>query len=153
MANRDLLVGGIPDNLNIPPMGHRAPVVEGDVYNICERLKEYNPSLFIVFHPEDDHPYVIMERTERGSEEFVYKTKELDARIFDRLDYIQRVPLSKRLDIIEAEEKAWELAWKEQELDDLYERVGRPMWTELDKTGFIDRPTSYPLKKVKKDRK
>lgn len=149
MTDPKLLVGGIPANLNLPPMGHRAPVVEGDLYNICERLKEYDPNLFIVFHPEDEYPYVIMEHTTRGTEAFVYKTKELDARVFDRLNYMQRVPLQERLKVIEAEERAWELAWKEQELEDLYERVGRPMWTELDKTGFIDRPVSYPAKRVK----
>lgn len=150
MTNQ-LLVGGLPSNLNVPPVGGSTPVVEGDVYNICERIKELDTNLFIIMHPEDTYPYVIMEHTERGTEEFVYKTKELDARVIDRLQYMRAVPLQKRLEIIEAEERAWELLSREQELEELYEDVGRPMWTELDKCNFIDRPVSYPI--VNKKRK
>jgi len=60
------------------------------------------------------------------------------------------MPLAERLAKLEKDEYKIEADRKEAQLDDLYERVGRPMWTQLEHDGFIQRGVSYPKVGVSK---
>jgi hypothetical protein len=37
---------------------------------------------------------------------------------------------------------------REREFEDLYESMGRPMWTDLERCGFIQRGSSYAKRGV-----
>jgi hypothetical protein len=56
---------------------------------------------------------------------------------------IMHVPFEKRLEAAERDEDEHNRKRKEDELDTLYERMGRPMWTQLEHDGFIQRGRSY----------
>lgn len=117
------------------------------MYGICERIAEISPRLHVWLLTKDDDPrftYLITEHCEDGVERKVFKVKELDGRVEQKLRKLYGVPLSVRLQLIEKENDEFERQAREDELDDLYERMGRPMWTELEKTGFIKRGVSYP---------
>lgn len=139
-----------PNNLHLSDKVKTA-VVEADMYNICERIKEISPRLFIIHAtdgPEDQ--FIIMENCEDGVERLVYKTKELDARVVEKLQWMRHVPLEQRVREIEADLEKYEAEEAEKSSEDLYERMGGPMWSELDRTGFIQRPKSYPKTGVAK---
>lgn len=119
--------------------------VEGDVYDICERLKELDPRLHIILIEDgEQHAYVIMEHCDDGVERMVFKTKELDPRILDKARELLYVPFEDRLKKIDRENEAYEQAFKEEELDRLYEDFGGPMYNQLEHDGFITRSKSYP---------
>jgi hypothetical protein len=85
-----------------------------------------------------------MEHCKDGVERLVFKVAALDARVEKRLHELMHMPLAARLAQIEKDQYRLEAEEKEYELDDLYERVGRPMWTQLEHDGFIQRGVSYP---------
>ena len=123
----------------------KATYVDGDMFNICERIKEISPDLYIVLLEKDDKfAYAVMEHCVDGVERLVFKVKELDARVCDKLRYLLAMPLAERVAEIEKQEYRLEADRREQEQEELYERFGRPMWTELERTGFIRRGVSYP---------
>jgi hypothetical protein len=139
----------VPSNLILPPE-LRGLSVEGDVYNICERIKEISPALFIQGFTNPEYPYVIVEKCIDGIERVVLKAKELDGRVIAHLQKLMAKPLSERVREIEINERKLEAEQKEAQLDELYERLGRPMWTQLEHDGFIEsRPVSFPKKGVK----
>lgn len=122
--------GVVPTNLHLPNGGHTY-LLESDMYNICERIKELDPELIIVVH---EHPggrlsYVIMEpnRQGTGGYEMVKRYHELDGRVIEDLRYMLSVPFEKRFDEKVAEIDKSEADRKEADLDELYERVGGPM--------------------------
>jgi hypothetical protein len=140
-----------PTNLVLPTELKNVPV-EGDLYNICERIKEVSPSLRIV--PLIGHPqgyrYIIMELCEDHVERGVCKVHELDERLITHLRKLMGMPLSERVAQIERDEMKFEADQKEQELEELYENMGRQMWIDLEKCGFIqNRPVSFPKKGIK----
>lgn len=123
--------------------------VDGDLYDIAKRLAELSKDLFIVEMSEHDaHAYAIMEHCADGVERLVFKVKELDARVLDRVREIMHVPFEHRFAAAAADVDRHEAAQKENELDELYERVGRPMLTQLEHDGFIQRGTSYAKRGV-----
>lgn len=134
-----------PSNLEVP-YGYSDVHVDGDLYNICERVKEISPDLFIIPLPEGSGPwrFSIGERCKDGVERLVFHTRELDGRVVDELRRIMAMPLNERLRKLEQEEHQFDADERERQLDELYETVGRPMWTELEKCGFIQRGVSYP---------
>lgn len=135
-----------PSNLRVDPDLISAHI-EGDLYRICDRIKaEFGNRLFVVMHKDHPKPYVIMERADDGIERFVLRTDVLDGRVVDRLQYLLKVPLDKRLAEFEKLEDKHEAEKKEEELEELYENLGRPMRRQFYKDGFIDSyPTSYPI--------
>lgn len=142
-----------PSNLSLSPEV-RTALVESDLYDICERIKELSPDLKIIHLMDgENQSFVIMETGKDGKEYYVMKASVLDARIIERLRYLLHVPFADRIKELEAANQAYEEARHEQELDSLYDRVGRPMWTELEKTGFIDRPVSYPKRPKRRDKR
>ena len=137
-----------PTNLHLSPE-LSAVEIESDLYNICERVKEVDPNLYIIdLQKGASHTWGIMESCKDGVERLVFKTNDLDGRVIQKLQRLVAVPLSERLKAHEAEEKAWKASEEDRELEELYDRAGRPMWTDLEKCGFIDRPVSYPKRGV-----
>jgi hypothetical protein len=122
-----------------------ANMVEGDVYNICERVAEISDRLFIAPQFGQPKPWVVMETGNDGVDYFVLSAEELDARIIDRINYIRGVPFEKRMATLEAENEAWEKQQHDEELDRLYEQIGAPMKSQFYHDGFIEhRAESYP---------
>lgn len=145
MASDLMLPSGLaPSNLHLSGNGS-ARFVESDMFDIAKRLTEIDRSLHVFEIVEgDQHVYAVMEHCADGEERLVFKAEVLDARILDKVRYLFSVPFEHRFAEAEAEEARANAQFQEDQLDELYERVGRPMWTELDACGFIDRSTSYP---------
>lgn len=132
-----------PQNLKLRP-GVKARFVDGDLYNIAQRLQEVDPSIFVVELSEGDRAtWAIMEMCQDGVERLIFKTDALDARVVDKAMRIKNVPLEKRLAEAEREEAEATTKREADELEKLYEDVGRPMWTQLEHDGFIQRGRSY----------
>lgn len=138
-----------PSNLHLRP-SVKTRFVEGDLYDISRRIQELSPNLYILELTEGDKSsFAIMERAKNGVEMLVYKVKELDGRVLERLRYLMAHPLNERLKIIEADEYKLEAQQKEDELEELYENLGAPMLSQLFHDGFIDtRPVSYAKRGV-----
>ena len=84
-----------PHNLRGSP---NIKLVEHDVYNICNRVKELDPNLYIVLHQGHDRPWVVMEHCRDNVDRFVSRYKELTPQIIDDLHYMLAVPFEKRLE-------------------------------------------------------
>jgi hypothetical protein len=119
--------------------------VENDVYDIAKRMREVSPDLYAIEAEENGKvAWIIMEHCNDGIDRLVFRTPHFDGRVIAKLQHLMSVDLHTRLDIIEKEEYKFEADRKEAELEGLYERIGAPMWTDLEKCGFITRPVSYP---------
>lgn len=135
---------GRPSNLHLGA-GVSAEYVDGDVFNICQRLKEKHPKLYIVALDDGSrHCFAVMESCLDGEERLVKKYAELDQRMLADVDYMMSVPLKTRIAIIDRENAKWEEEWKEAQLEKLYDEMGGQMWHDLEACGFIQRPVSYP---------
>ncbi|WP_281783776.1 hypothetical protein [Sinimarinibacterium flocculans] len=138
-----LLTSSIPANLRLRDdvrvklLGGSAGI-ESDMHRICERIALISPNLFIVqLEDSDARSWLIMEQTKHGSEELVYKTDELDARVLTKIRYMRSVPLEKRVAKIEAEIEAEKAAAHENEMEELYEKMGADFHKQLAHDGFI----------------
>jgi hypothetical protein len=140
-----------PDNLR----GRFGSYVESDVYHICDRIKEIDSRLRIcVLEPPVEfagktYNFSVVELCPDGVERLVYRTEALDARIVEHLQYLLRVPFDKRFAEAERIEAKHEAEQKQRDFEEYYERVGRPMMTDLERCGFITRGISYPKRGVK----
>lgn len=136
-----------PANLHLRP-SVKARYISEDMFDICERLAEIDPRLYIVELTEDDEAnYMIMEHCADGVVRAVIPkpVKELDARVLERVRYLLHVPFEKRLADVEAENEAYEKAHHENELEEMYEKMGHAFRRQLWHDGFIDsRGVSYP---------
>lgn len=140
----ELAVGTVPANLVLPPGTLPVPV-NSDMYRICDRIREIDESLYIVLLEGQKYPYAIMENCKDGTSRLVFKVYELDARVLDKLRRLMSMPLHYRIKKLEQENHRFEQQEHEQEMERLYEEIGRPMWTMLEKCGFIDgRGVSFP---------
>lgn len=122
-------------------------MVEGDVFDICNRIKEVDPNLFVIQLENDAKgcAYAIMEKCADGMDRLVYKTRELDQRIIDKCLYMRAVPFEQRAAQIEAEVDRQEQEERDRASEELYERLGGPMLSQFAHDGFIDgRNVSYP---------
>jgi hypothetical protein len=139
-----LPAGTLPSNIRLRNT-IRTTLVESDLYDIGRRLQELHPSLYAVQLDEggDDHAWAIMEDCEDGVQRLVFKTKALDQRVIEKMQRIINVPFEQRFKAAEEDEAKHNAQQKENELEMLYERMGRPMWTQLEHDGFIQRNTSY----------
>lgn len=138
-----------PNNLQFQGVAH---VVDSDVYNICDRVKEISPRLHIVVADPprpDGKNFIVMEESKPGDWMCVARYEALDDRVIKHLQELRAVPLQDRLAKLEKEEAEWEKKSQEDAADELYERMGGPMWTQLEKDGFVDsRGVSYAKKGV-----
>jgi hypothetical protein len=133
-----------PDNLYLSD-DVKTAVVESDVYDICHRIAELSPNLYIInAHSSSKHVWIIMEHCKDGVDRPIFRTNELDARVLTKLREMLSYPLAKRIEILEKEAERIAEKQKEEAADELYERMGAPMWKQLEKDGFIQRPVSYP---------
>lgn len=141
-----------PDNLR----GRYGALVESDVYDICSRIKEVDPNLYIqlldppVQFAGKVYHYAIVEVCRDGVERLVCRVEELDARVIEHMQYLLHVPFEKRFAEAERLEAKAEAERREKEHAELYERIGRPMWTDLERCGFIQRPASYAKRGIRK---
>jgi len=144
-----ILPNGIkPSNLHLPP-GTKIEYIHSDVFNICKYLKEIDDSLYVVLLTGDEKfAWAIMEDCKDGLQRLVFKVADLDARVLDRLRKIMALPLKERIARIDAEHKKLEEVQKEYKKDEAVENIALPMYTELEKTGFLQRPVSYPKRGV-----
>lgn len=148
----DLVIPGsaAPHNLHLADNVHAA-MVEGDLYDVCNRIKEIDPSLFIVQLTDDANncQFAVMEHCQDGMDRLVFKTQYLDQRILSKIQRMLEIPFEERFDAVCAEIDRQEAERREEESNEFYERMGGPMYSELARTGFIDRNISYPKVKGK----
>lgn len=134
-----------PHNLSLPADAKATPL-DSDLYNICERIAEISPRLRVVLLEHaatDTYAYAIMEDCDDGECRLVFKCKELDGRVIAKLQRMMSIPFAQRFAEAEAECFKFEQEEHEKSMEELYEKIGGPMWAELEKCGFIDRPVSY----------
>lgn len=139
-----------PSNLHLRS-SVKMTFVESDVFDVCHRLAAVSPDLHLWQMEEDGYDgtaWVVTEATPRG-EELVKKFMELDARVIEDVEKMRRIPLEHRVAAAQAEIDAAEASQKQDTLDMLYETVGQKMHRQLEKDGFIQRPTSYHKSYVK----
>jgi len=109
-----MLVSSIPSNLKLDVSGDQTAMmmVDSDLYNIAERIKEIDPNLYIVYHEKHEKPFTVMENCTDGVTRFVARYEELDSRVLDHLRYIASVPFDERLKKAEAEVDAAAAAYE-----------------------------------------
>lgn len=144
MSNLQIPGSAAPNNLHFAS-DVRATIIDGDLYNICERIKEVDPRLFIVVldkQDNDEYSFAIMEHCDDGWDRLVWRVKELDQRVLKKAEYLRKVPFERRLEEAEAMEARMKAEEDEASFNDLYERLGRPMRRQLIHDGFVD-PKTY----------
>ena len=148
MTSIDIPGSAAPNNLHFG-VDVRATIVDGDLYDICERIKEVDPRLFIVVldtKSDEDYSFAIMEHCDDGWDRLVWRVKELDQRVLTKAERLRAIPFEHRLEEAEAMEARMKAEDEAVAFDELYENLGAPMRREFAKTGFIDprKTTSYP---------
>jgi hypothetical protein len=143
----------VPTNLHLREsngVSTRVRLVTQDLFHIAERIHEISDRLFIVELEENSKEgqkfgLAIMENTPDRGAFLIFRTTldKLDDRVLKRLKYIMSVDLHTRLAILDKEREKWEKEQEDDAMEELYERMGGPMWVELEKNGFIQRPVSY----------
>lgn len=133
-----------PSNLTLAPeisVKYR----EHDLFDICRQLKALDESIYVVEMSEGQKVmYALMEKCRDGTDRLIFRTSQLDGRTLEKMRYLMHRPLHERMAEAEAMEYQWEAARKEDELEELYENLGVPMYKQLEHDGFIQRPRSYP---------
>lgn len=129
-----------PDNIR----GRFGTRVDSDVYHIADRLKELDPNLVIYALDEPimqfgrTYNFSIVELCRDGTERLVMRVAELDARIIERCERMLRVPFAKRFEAAEKENEKWEAEQRDNQLNELYEKMGGDMRIQLERCGFTD---------------
>lgn len=91
-------------------------MIESDVFNVCERIKELSPNLYVVLHEKHELPFVVMEHCIDGEERMVKRYAALDSSIITDLQRMLAIPWDQRAkalmkevdDFNDAQERAWE---------------------------------------------
>lgn len=144
MSNLQIPGSAAPNNLHFAADA-RAALVEKDLYDICERIKEIDPRLFIVVldkQADPEYSFAIMEHCDDGWDRLVWRVKELDQRVLKKAEYLRKVPFERRLEEAEAMEARMKAEEDEASFNELYERLGGPMRRQLIHDGFVD-PKTY----------
>ena len=114
---------GRPDNLRYSG-NEKMQLVESDVYNVCERIKEIDPNLFVVLHPDHPEPFVVVESCRDGEERLVKRYAELTPQILTDLRRMLSIPWEQRWKALAAEvdkhNRDMEDAWMESEAHDRF---------------------------------
>jgi len=113
-------------------------IVESDIYNIAERVRQLDPRLVIVVHEDAEFPFVVMEEGPDGVSRFVKRYKELDQRVIDDLRYMQSVPFDERLKMADREINKNNAALEDID-EDMLDWIATEMRRELIKSGMSDR--------------
>lgn len=132
-----------PTNLHLRP-SVKTRYVESDLFDIAARLRGIDASLYIVQLEEGQkHSFAIMEHCVDGVDRLIFRVAELDARVLDRIGYLMHVDFETRYKIAEDEVHEYEADKKENELEELYENLGRQMHTQMVHDGFSLGTKSY----------
>lgn len=140
----DIPGSAAPNNLHFAA-DVRATIVESDLYNICERIKEIDPRLFIVVldsRYNEGYSFSIMEHCEDGVDRLIWRVKELDQRVLHKAEYLRSIPFEQRFEEAEKLEAKMKAEGDAESFNELYENLGRPMLRQLEHDGFID-PRNY----------
>lgn len=137
----ELIVQGVPSNIILPPGAHITEVA-GDVYGICERLREYDPNIRVVPVTDggDGIKFIIGEIGRDGDLLEIMPARELDGRIIERLRYLSSVPVAERLAAIQKQLDSDRAQRGSDDAERLYERVGGPMRSAIFSAGFSHIP-------------
>lgn len=140
-----LLAAGRPSNLRTPGLN---AIVESDVFDICNRVKEIDPDLVVWANDENhQHRFTVQGIDREGNEYPILFVDELDGRVITELQrrmYIQQIPFAKRWAEFEKLEAQQEKARDEAEREKLYEKMGYQFYRQLDRCGFIQRSDILP---------
>ena len=149
---QSLVLPFVPDNLRLGygPNRVKPKLVESDVYDMCNRIKEVDPNLYVVLHEGHEQPFVIMENCIDGECRLVRRYAELHPGILDDLRYMLHVPFQKRLELLDKEIEA-----SNSRIGHMSpERMERFAWEfkdSLQKSNFTQapKPKNMPLNPVK----
>jgi hypothetical protein len=130
---------------------NKARVCTADVYNICERIREVSPRLYLLELEQESvegnkFGYAVMEQCSDGVDRVIFRVtkKGLDGRTITKLRRLMAVDLHTRIAICDRERDKFEAEQAEAAREQLWETVGGPMQIELERNGFIDgRGVSY----------
>lgn len=137
MSNVDVPISAV-SNLHLARGVTATTFVSGDVFDICKRVAEVDPSLYIIQLEHDDRcAYAVMEDCSDGNQRLVSKHQELDQRIIDKMLYLKSVPFEHRFAEIEKQIEKEEAERAKYESDKLYETMGAPMLREFERCNFI----------------
>jgi len=145
------LIFHVPNNLSLPP-DVSAAYCDGDTYDICRRVRAISPklSVLVITGQEDKFTHTIVEEGPDGVERMVFRVgpkaqiTELDGRVIHKLQELFYLDFADRVEKLERENDKYEAEYKANQREEFYENVGRPMLTQLERCGFIQRPVSYP---------
>ncbi len=145
----ELVVQGVPSNIVLPQGAKPLAEVHGDVYGICERLREYDPNMRVV--PVEDSGdgihFIIAEVGSDGDLREVMPVRELDGRLIERLRYLASVPATQRMQEIQRQLDKDRADREAEEAARLYDTIGGPMRSAIFRAGFSHQPdpVSRPL--------
>lgn len=142
MSNIDIPGSAAPNNLHFAE-DVKATIIESDLYDICTRLAEIDPTLFIILLEDgNSHRFTIMEHCADGWDRMVWSVNELDQRILQKARYLKSVPFEHRFEEAEKLEAKMKAEQEAEAFEEFYEKLGGPMRAELARTNFID-PVNY----------
>lgn len=113
--------------------------LDGDALQWLKTLPEAvedGDKLYVVIHEDQEKPYYIMQIQEDGTHSLLWRTDHLGEDTYTALRRMRFIPINKRLDEIERQEEKDALDQAEAEREDLYERIGGPMYHMLHRYGF-----------------
>lgn len=131
--------------------------VTADMFHIAQRIQEVGDNLYIqhldppVTMGDQTWNFAIVEWVPhlQPPERLVYRTEALDARVIQHVEYLLRVPFSKRFAEAEALEEKHRQEDIDRQLDEALENWGWDFRRQLEHDGFIThRGTSYPKRGV-----
>ena len=139
-----------PDNVR----GRFGSYVTNDLYHIAERLQEIEGGRGRLYIEAFDEPLEWQGRTYNFAvteyvpeltppERLVMRVEHLDGRVIERVERMRRIPFHKRFAEAEKLEAKWAEEYKQEQLNNLYERMGGNMLIQLDRCGFVQRPVSF----------
>lgn len=138
MSKLEIPGSAAPNNLHFAD-DVRATLIEQDLYDICTRLNEIDPSLFIILLEDgNSHRYTIMEHCSDGWDRLVWSVNDLDQRVLEKAAYLKKVPFEHRLEEAEKVEARMKAEAESEAFEEFYEKLGGPMRHQLRHDGFTD---------------
>lgn len=84
-----------PQFLKVRKGGKPVAMVEQDLFDVVNRIKEIDPRLYVLFREGDKLPFIVCERTPEG-DHVVSRYAELHAGILEDLRFMAAVPFMDR---------------------------------------------------------
>lgn len=138
MSRIDIPGSAAPNNLHFAD-DVKATIIESDLYDICTRLAEIDPTLFVILLEDgNDHRFTIMEHCADGWDRIVWSVNELDQRILNKARYLKSVPFEHRFEEAEKLETKMKAEQESEAFEEFYDKLGGPMRKQLEHDGFIE---------------